>query len=1212
MYLKRIELAGFKTFPDHTEVVLSPGVTAVVGPNGCGKSNLMDAVRWVLGEQRPRVLRGGKMDEVIFSGTPQRPGMSAAEVTLTIDNQSGRLPTDFVEVAVSRRIDRSGESEYRLNGTPCRLKDLADLFLDTGMGSHGYAVIQAAMIDAILSENPDERRFLFEEAAGVSKYKLRQRAALRKLEATEQDLVRLMDLKNEVATRVRSLARQKGMAERHRHLRDSWRAAEVILGGREYHRLLAQAAALAEQHRTAREAATGMTAQCETLELEGQTLRLAVDEAERVAQSIADRLTDATSRWHQHQTEQVRREDRQKHLENERGQVIARQATLSARALEAEDRQRRATERRQDAQLGYQEVVQRAGEAESDFLRARDEAARKEDEARRLEQEWIAAHEAYLKSASQREALTQHHADIERRRQLLRERSEQFGSQIALATAQVGKLETAFADARRNLTAACEQATAAQTKLAELDAAHARLVEEAHDHSERLAELRSGREMMAALIARGEGLGRAATQVLSDSARWGGRVVGWIDRLRPHPEWRRAIEAALADRVGALWCDDQQTAQELAAYLMQASLGRAAVLDPALLSSTEAPRPQIHDPGFAGWLADKVDCDDADRGWLRGILGNVATAVSSDDARRLFVALGGHHCVVARDGVVISPPGVMSIGAEEADPIVGRTYRLQELDEKIAAAEHTLQSHKHELGQVTSQAAMQREQSAAGRSRVEGLESEVSALQLTLEREGARLDENRRQAGELTTELDSLAEAAAVAATPAGDHAIGELKGHLDRASEARQAAETAVAAAEQRIHAAAASLNGVRVEMVEVQARVDAALTEIERYRDMLAEIALEQTALDDRLSLISSELEDLDLQLRGAAEQRSALAEERDRLEMERLQARATVAREKERLSQLEQRLREARHHRDEVEARRAQVELELSGVRFEAEQCRRRLFDTHQIDLDSAVIDDPPESDEELRRKAEALTQSIERLGPVNPLALEEYQREKERWSFLEHQVGDLRQAKTSLAETIAELNRTAGERFLETFATARSHFQEVFTELFRGGEADVRLLEPEKPLESPIEIFARPRGKKFIGIRQLSGGERALTALALLFGLYLVKPSPFCILDEVDAPLDDANCGRFLRLVDRFKARTQFIVVTHNKLTMEAADVLYGITMEDAGVSRIVSVRLDRAGEEGGEPGLAEPRFAIAATNGTEVSEAVPAGDAPLPD
>ncbi|MBD3298999.1 MAG: AAA family ATPase, partial [candidate division Zixibacteria bacterium] len=295
----------------------------------------------------------------------------------------------------------------------------------------------------------------------------------------------------------------------------------------------------------------------------------------------------------------------------------------------------------------------------------------------------------------------------------------------------------------------------------------------------------------------------------------------------------------------------------------------------------------------------------------------------------------------------------------------------------------------------------------------------------------------------------------------------------------------------------------------------------------------------------------------------------------------------------------VKDVRRRRDDAERKRSQIEVDRSRLDAELDQYRRHIQESLSLDPAELPEDESPLSDEDLKAKVTDVSSKIENIGPVNPLALEEYEREKERWDFFEKQLSDLRTAKKELNETIAELNRTAGQRFIETFETARAHFQEVFTELFHGGEADVRLVNVEDPLESPIEIYARPRGKKFIGLRQLSGGERALTALALLFGLYLVKPSPFCILDEVDAPLDDANCGRFLRLIDRFKTKTQFIIVTHNKLTMEAADALYGVTMEQSGISRIVSVRLNRAGEEDDGPGLAEPRIELDA-NGTVIS------------
>jgi chromosome segregation protein len=407
--------------------------------------------------------------------------------------------------------------------------------------------------------------------------------------------------------------------------------------------------------------------------------------------------------------------------------------------------------------------------------------------------------------------------------------------------------------------------------------------------------------------------------------------------------------------------------------------------------------------------------------------------------------------------------------------------------------------------------------------------------------------------------------------------------------------------------------VNDARVRTVEAIARLDATATECQRLSETMEGIREEQTEIQTRVVSARTEAAELAGQLTALERAHNELSAARDHQETARVSTRAQALRQHEQFSAIDGRVKEARRQRDEAERVRTQVDIELSRLDVEIDQSRRHMAQTLQIDPDETTVQDIPISDDELTGRIAGISERIESLGPVNPLALEEYEHEKQRWDFFEKQVGDLRAAKKALTETIAELNITAGKRFMETFETARMNFQEVFTQLFRGGEADVRLANPDDPLDSPIEIFARPRGKKFIGLRQLSGGERALTALALLFGLYLVKPSPFCILDEVDAPLDDANCGRFLRLVDRFKTRTQFIIVTHNKLTMEAANILYGVTMEQPGVSRIVSVHLKHEGEAANEPALIvqdadeQPQELATAPSPTETTNAVSAAE-----
>lgn len=1199
MYLKRIELHGFKTFPDLTEVILSPGITSVVGPNGCGKSNLMDAVRWVLGEQRARILRGGKMEDVIFGGTPQRPGMSAAEVTLIVDNQSGGLPTDFTEVSITRRLDRSGDSEYRLNGVPCRLKDVHDLLLDTGMGSHGYAVIQAAMIDAILSENPEERRFLFEEAAGVSKYKVRQKAALRKMEATEQDLLRLTDLKNEVATRVRSLARQKGMAERHRQLRDKWKAVDLALAVREYKRRLDQASELQTAHQKAREEAITLSAQVDALEIEWQTLRVALDEAERIAQAAADRLTDATNALHEHKTESIRWEDRRKHLQGDSARITERQTSLTERIADLEKRRGLAEYEANNARASRELITDRITKVEQAYRDARDVVAQHSESVRTIEAEHTQIQHAYLRITSQREAWAHRREDVLRQRDLLRERRDKQNAMVTEAQHMADAL-TRDLETKRSAQQAVESEFArASSQIAEWENERTRLSEESRHRASRLTELRSGRDLIASLIERGEGLGQAASHILSDS-RWTGKVAGWIDRLHPQSEWRHAVEAALAGSLGALWCDDPQTVNELMQYLSTGEHGRATIFDPSLAVSAHAPATP-NDPAFNGWLSTKVDCDAKDRPWVDAMLGSVATTVDADSARRMFAAGKGQFSVVTPDGTLFSTPGMIQTGAESAEPLVGRADRLREFDTRIAEAEAVLADCEKRLGDLGGQIESERPRLAEKTAEKQSHESQISQLLLSLEAATTRLAEYRHRAAELAAEW-SQQESLGLTDATADASSEEELKSRLSVLAAQLEEAQKLLASSEQSQNLAANTLNQARVEVVESQAKLDAHLIEIRRCDESKSETQIEHDELTARQTEITTELQTLSENLATATTRERELQTACDTCDQERASTRAEVARQKDNMSGVETRLRELRHTRDAAEHKRSQVEIELSGLRHDAEQTRARISETHGIDPSSVTIEDTLESDDELRQKTESLKQQIDRLGPVNPLALEEYEQEKQRSDFLEKQVGDLRAAKTQLQETIDELNRTAGERFMETFNAARTHFQNVFTELFRGGEADVRLTEEGNPLESPIEIYARPRGKKFIGIRQLSGGERALTALALLFGLYLVKPSPFCILDEVDAPLDDANCGRFLRMIDRFKGRTQFIIVTHNKLTMEAADALYGVTMEQPGVSRLVSVRLNRSGETAEEsPGLAEPRIAIdnAATETAEV-------------
>lgn len=1216
MFLKRIELAGFKSFPDPTEVVFGQGVIAIVGPNGCGKSNLTDAVRWVLGEQRIRVLRGGKMEEVIFGGTPQRPALSAAEVTLVIDNHSGALACEFEEVAITRRLDRAGVSEYRLNRAACRLKDINDLLMDTGMGSHAYSVIQQGMIDAIISENPDERRSLFEEAAGVSKYKWRKRAAIRKLEATEHDLIRLTDLKNEVATRARSLARQKGRAERHRQLRDELRTLQVVDAVRSYRTLLDSRRQVQEKTRAVYEECTTLQAAFDALELDWQSALLTTEEAEKSATEAADRLAAVTHEWHTAETRKVQLTGRQKYLEDERAQLQTRLASLAVRLAETAERLQKAEAGRTEAEQQKEAVARRAQEAEAAYRAVAAEAEQAEQALQRLNDDHAAVAQERAQLDSQRAATVERRQGWGKLIEELNARLERLALEHDQKSQEIERLRQSLASIDQEVATTQSACDELKRTLAALETERLQLESDARSWTERLQEWESARDMLAGMIARGEGLGAAAEAVLSDAARWEGHVRSLSDRLHPQAGWERAVELALADRLGALWCDDPATAHNLTSYLARAATGTAVVLDPSLLRLEPMAKPTCDDPAFLGVLSDKVEAEPDAAVWARALLGRIAIVETEAEARRVFDVLGRRSSVVSRDGFLIETSGALRVdGAGEAsamatgtsgETIVGRAHRLEEFQQRIAAGRESLGAAKARLEELVSQTAQTRRDLEAKSAQLRDRESQQRNLHLTMEGENARAAELTRLRDDLQNDLSGRKAALADDDVHHGrqDDLIRQLEARTARITDERRSASEKVAALEEQVRTHSIAVNDARVHTVEAIARFDAVVTEIQRLGESIEETKEEQAQIQSRVAAAAMEAAQMTDQLAILEKSHAELSAAREQLESLRTSTRAEAMRHHETSSAIDVKVKEARHRRDDAERARSQADIELSRLDVEIDQSRRRMSETLQIDADETKIEESPLTLEELKSKIADIAGHIDGLGPVNPLALEEYEHEKQRWDFFEKQVGDLRAAKKALTETIAELNITAGKRFMETFETARMNFQEVFTQLFRGGEADVRLTNPEDPLDSPIEIFARPRGKKFIGLRQLSGGERALTALALLFGLYLVKPSPFCILDEVDAPLDDANCGRFLRLVDRFKVRTQFIIVTHNKLTMEAADVLYGVTMEQPGVSRIVSVRLKHEGEAASDPAL------IAEDADEPTAEEIPTPSAPV--
>lgn len=1115
MKLRSLSLLGFKSFADRTELHFHDGVTAIVGPNGCGKSNISDAIRWVLGEQRASAIRGSKMEEAIFQGTSQRRPVNRAEVVLSFSNEEGRLALPQREVEIRRIVFREGGSDYQLNRQSTRLRDILDLCRDTGLGANAYTVIEQGMVDSILSDRADERRHLFEEAAGIGRYKDRRKSAQRRLEAAQADLARLEDLVAEVESKVRGLARQRGRARRYSTLRVRQLAIEVAVASAELERVretIDEKAARLEEITRDEPAARGELAAADA-ELEQRRLESA--DTSRLRNEEAARLEDVARRIGEREREIAVADERLAHAEQRLVQIAAEREDRDARrealaselttlAAERAGQQRVVEElagRVTEVQDRHAEVRQRVTAVRRTDEEARAEEAELTRQLVRLDADAVGADSRADEMLARLENIAVDDTELATELRRLDEQGDLF-----IQRAQV------LGDRVTSLTAARD---AAAEELGELRAAGDRArksLASAQDEAERLA----GRlEALEAVHRDFQGFAPAVAELLGARAELHG-VIGPVAELVHVPADRSAaLEGALGSLLQMLVIEGDDTADRVRRWLGNDSAERGAV---ALLPRSDMPRLEalIEALEFAGRPADepillgrreKLEA-------LRAASAAAAAQVSTLDAARNEIA----------DRIDVAEAGLRELGAE-----------LHAVEIELARAKADEATRAGQRGRAERERAelVQRRtelEAAAAAARNDAVAAREQ--QTTLER---RLTEHRTRWQEAT---GSLSEHEAEWETIRDEEA--ELRVSLARAEGALTALDKRIATARDERDQTRNRLGELDREetehrraltqLNEVRSGSGAELENLFEARDRHG---LDLRSLDERLAEVADAAISLEARVRGLRRTAEEAAELRHRLELERAEADAAELRVRERL---------------------------------EAEWGRP--FD--QLTAEAESVDGDAET---LRAELAAVVADIERLGPINMLAAEEHEEESRRLEFLRSQRDDLVKARDDLEGAIRQINRTAKDLFNETFEQIRGHFKATFTTLFEGGECDIRLESADDPLEAPIDIIASPRGKRTQRIHLLSGGERALTALALLFAIYLVKPSPFCVLDEVDAPLDEANIGRFITMLERFKATTQFVVITHNPRTMESADWLYGVTMEEPGVSSIVGVHLE---------------------------------------
>lgn len=1150
MKLTRLELSGFKSFADTVGLEFEDGITAVVGPNGCGKSNISDAVRWVLGEQRARLLRSARMDEVIFQGSLKRRPINIAEVSLFFDNSDGTLPLEYREVAVSRRLSRSGQSDYLLNQSPVRLRDVQDALHGTGLGSDAGVVIEAQMIDRLLSDRTEERRSLFEEAAGIGLYRDRKASTERRLERTAADLQRLDDLIGEVHTQVRSLARQRGRAERYQKFSRQRFAIVMTLTRRELGSFEAQHAALRDKREVlrvripeARRAVTDREKRRETriqeraaaearrteLERRLAATRIEMGRLEGDLNLAAERLEHATARKARALEERTQAEERASQAERElEAATRERQAAEAARqSVQMELDLRAATEDQARERLNQQRRAVRSMETalqhHAEHLRA-------------LEGEHSAVERDVEDLRPQESEATARLADTQRENDAARQQSDAARENLAVSEREEREAAAGLERARHQLAAAREHEAAVRV--------------ERREQEESIAQLTARREALTELERKREGLAPAARELLRARDQFGeGAVLGPLsDFLTITAEEARLAERLLADWLHAVLVRDQATVDAVRRWHATANPG------PLVLLPVE---PGPAQPVGSEGLALQPEVAAPARPWVLTLL----AGSRSDD---------GEGQVIRRaNGAVFLP------GAEATGPLTRRA-ELDELVRQLSDADRRLA----ELTQSTEQAAAAH--AGAERSLAAATEKHARARTALREAQGANDDAGRRllraereqaEAEEVVTRIKQrVRERQARLHDVTEELASGEAeRARLDEELKSQQVTladlEAAQEAArERRVH--------WQVEEAQVSAREQGALDREARARAALAESSETIRRLDDEVAEVERSTQGL-TQQRG--EWADALAERRIAVqEMEAATGAAeTAVQTAEAALETEERALEgARADQEQLTEELHQLEIELT----EAEGRRRAMVErlegewhkTIEVLLEEAA--DIEGETAALREEAEHLAREIERIGPVNPLAVQEHAEEMKRLEFLRGQREDLVAARNGLLQALREIDQTARAMFTETFNAVREHFHSVFRTLFEGGDCDLLLTDEGDPLESPIEIRAAPRGKRTQRIHLLSSGERALVAISLLFSIYLTKPAPFCLLDEVDAPLDDANVSRFVRLLEEFKADTQFIVITHNPRTMQVADSVYGVTMQEPGVSTIVGVRL----------------------------------------
>ncbi len=1190
MYLSRLEIFGFKSFANKTVINFTKGITGIVGPNGCGKTNIVDAIRWSLGEQKTSTLRSDKMENVIFNGTATKKPMGMSEVSLTLVNDAGLLPTEYSEVTITRRIFRSGESEYLLNKNICRLKDITNLFMDTGMGTNAYSIIELKMIEPIVSGKADDVRKMFEEAAGVNKYKVRRKLSLKKLDDVKLDLTRVNDIVAEVEKNVRSLERQAKRADQHNQIQSILKEKEIDLSEREFTlntRKKNEIESQISEFSVLRQEIDNQISESETILL---NLRNDVMNVESQLSQKRLEINKNTDELHNVQKTVSVNEEKLKSLNN----------TIIRLNNECKDFENQIERNEEIIEENYEKLAEIDSDISKNNIDSDNSQLSLEEKKKNLDSKKLITKELNDQfvtiEKNLRDAQNQlKNSEVEFDK--IKSTIEKYNQRILTTTNTIAKTVGYIEELNNEKSVTVKKFEETESfyfkkknEKESLDKELSKLKNQEVEERTAIAALKEKINFFQNLITNLEGVSEGS-KILIESSNWTPKQKFiFADVGNANDEFRYALEAALKNVLNNLLVDSIEDVKNAISLLKNNNLGKASFF---LLNKSGGNKPSLIDrlykfsigrkaakikkeTGFINWASELVNSEIEWQPYFLKVLSQTIISDTLENAIEIHQKYPEFD-VATLEGDIVKANGIIEAGSlpKLDDTLFGRKQLLEDFIAEYPRLEDKLNELKSKIASVEEKIASIdlndiNESTKVLLNDINNTEKQISQFEFEKKKANEEVENTQKQIQELASRSNDL-DNEKIRLTSLIENVTQERSLKLSEISEL----ESNLKLIEEDYNKFYSEINSRKIELEKLKGQSSNLSSSILRTKELIKQL---RNGIDKRQEDIKETEEEID-ELKGITYQLNdsltRINEIRHTLFNQQTDIELRLRNLKEESTEKEKALREIRNKRQEISDKIHNLQIKENELSLRLENLIHNIMVTYSLELQLKEYEDLETFNyKERNEEVNSLKEKIKNIGPVNLLSFSEYEEERTRMEFFHKQRNDLIDSEKDLINTINEINQTAQQLFIETFEQIRTNFKTIFQTLFNeGDESDIILEEGIDPLESKIEIMAKPKGKRPTNIEQLSGGERTLSAIALLFAIYLVKPSPFCILDEVDAPLDDANIDKFSKLLIEFTNRTQFILITHNKRTMEASENMYGVTMQETGISKLAAVQFN---------------------------------------